>query len=153
MGARSAQNRSTLRLTTQGHCPKVSTGPKIDQQVTSLGYQPIVPMTMKQILEQRIAPKLGPRLVSLATLIRMKEEANRPQDRAEMSSFVPGRATMPTDDLQTVGIDWSLTSREGARREQMRRWGRMPLADMIRALEEMQVLAERLVQSSGPGST
>ena len=59
---------------------------------------------------------------------------------------------MPTDDLQTDGIDWSLTTWEGARREQMRRWGRMPLADMIRALEEMQVLAEKLVQSSDPGS-
>jgi hypothetical protein len=28
----------------------------------------------------------------------------------------------------------------------------MPLADMIRVLEEMQVLAEKLVQSSDPGS-
>ena len=57
---------------------------------------------------------------------------------------------MPTDDLQTDGIDWSLTTWEGARREQMRRWGRMPLADMILALEEMQVLAEKLAQFSGP---
>jgi hypothetical protein len=52
---------------------------------------------------------------------------------------------MPTDDLQTDRIDWSLTMWEGARREQMRRWRRMPLADMIRVLEEMQVLAEKLV--------
>ena len=59
---------------------------------------------------------------------------------------------MPTDDLQTDGIDWSLTTWEGARREQMRRWGRMSLADMIRALEEMQVLAEKLAQSSDPDS-
>jgi hypothetical protein len=59
---------------------------------------------------------------------------------------------MPTDDLQTDRIDWSLTTWEGARREQMRRWRRMPLADMIRVLEEMQVLAEKLVQSSDPGS-
>jgi hypothetical protein len=58
---------------------------------------------------------------------------------------------MPTDDSQTDGIDWSLTTWEGARREQMRRWGRMPLADMILALEEMQVLAEKLAHSSGPG--
>jgi hypothetical protein len=57
---------------------------------------------------------------------------------------------MPTDDLQTDGIDWSLTTWEGARREQMRRWRQMPLADMIVALEEMQVLAEKLAQSSGP---
>jgi hypothetical protein len=56
---------------------------------------------------------------------------------------------MPTDDSQIDGIDWSLTTWEGARREQMRRWGRMPLADMILALEEMQVLAEKLAQSSG----
>jgi hypothetical protein len=55
------------------------------------------------------------------------------------------------DDSQTDGIDWSLTTSEGARREQMRRWGRMPLADMILALEDMQVLAEKFVQSSGPG--
>jgi len=59
---------------------------------------------------------------------------------------------MPTDDLQTDRIDWSLTTWEGARREQMRRWGRMPLADMIRALEEMQLLAEKLVQSSASDS-
>jgi len=57
-----------------------------------------------------------------------------------------------SDDSQTDRIDWSLTTWEGARREQMRRWGRMPLADMIRALEEMQVLAEKLVQPSAPGS-
>jgi hypothetical protein len=57
---------------------------------------------------------------------------------------------MPTDESPTDAIDWSLTTWEGARREQMRRWGRMPLADMILALEEMQVLAEKLAQSSGP---
>jgi hypothetical protein len=57
---------------------------------------------------------------------------------------------MPTNDPQTDCIDWSLTTWEGARREQMRRWGRMPLADMILVLEEMQVLAEKLTQSSGP---
>jgi hypothetical protein len=56
---------------------------------------------------------------------------------------------MPTDDSKSDDIDWSLTTWEGARREQMRRWRRMPLADMILALEEMQVLAEKLAQSSG----
>ena len=55
---------------------------------------------------------------------------------------------MPTDDSLTDAIDWSLTTWEGARREQMRRWGRMSLAEMILALEEMQVLAEKLAQSS-----
>jgi hypothetical protein len=58
---------------------------------------------------------------------------------------------MPSDDSQTDEIDWSLTTWRGARREQMRRWGRMPLAEMILALEEMQVLAEKLAKSTDPG--
>ena len=58
---------------------------------------------------------------------------------------------MPTDDTQTDAIDWSLTTWEGARREQLRRWSRMPLAEMILALEEMQVLADKLSQSSDSG--
>jgi len=52
------------------------------------------------------------------------------------------------DDVGTDAIDWSLTTWDGARREQIRRWSRMPLAEMILALEEMQVLAEKLSQSS-----
>lgn len=48
----------------------------------------------------------------------------------------------PSDD-----IDWDLTTWEGARREQMRRWAQMPLAEMISALEEMQLLAEKLAST------
>lgn len=55
---------------------------------------------------------------------------------------------MPNDKSQAGDIDWSLTTWEGARREQLRRWSQMPLAEMILALEEMQVLAEKLSQSS-----
>jgi hypothetical protein len=57
---------------------------------------------------------------------------------------------MLTDDSQTDGIDWSLTTWEGARREQRRRWRRMPLSDMILALEEMQELAEKLAHGVTP---
>ena len=39
-------------------------------------------------------------------------------------------------------IDWSLTTWEGARREQMRRWAALPLENIISALEEMEGLAE-----------
>jgi hypothetical protein len=56
---------------------------------------------------------------------------------------------MPANDSKAEDIDWSLTTWEGARREQMRRWSQMPLAEMILALEEMQVLAEKLSQSTG----
>jgi hypothetical protein len=56
---------------------------------------------------------------------------------------------MPANDApKSPDIDWSLTTWEGARGEQMRRWSQMPLAEMILALEEMQVLADRLAQST-----
>lgn len=44
-------------------------------------------------------------------------------------------------------IDWRLTTWEGARREQLRRWAELPLERVIAALEEMQELAERLAAS------
>jgi hypothetical protein len=51
---------------------------------------------------------------------------------------------MSTNEPRLEDIDWSLTTWEGARREQSRRWGKMTLTEIILALEEMQVLAERL---------
>jgi hypothetical protein len=51
---------------------------------------------------------------------------------------------MPTNEPRSDNIDWSLTTWEGARREQTRRWGKMTLTEIILALEEMQLLAERL---------
>jgi hypothetical protein len=41
-------------------------------------------------------------------------------------------------------VDWSLTTWEGARREQLRRWSELPLEKIILALEEMQQLSEML---------
>jgi len=41
-------------------------------------------------------------------------------------------------------IDWGLTTWEGAEREQLRRWARLSLEEIVRAQEEMQNLAERL---------
>jgi hypothetical protein len=49
---------------------------------------------------------------------------------------------MPTNEPRPVVIDWSLTTSEGARREQTRRWAKMTLAEIIPALEEMQVLVQ-----------
>jgi hypothetical protein len=49
-----------------------------------------------------------------------------------------------TTDNNAEPINWELTTWEGARREQLRRWAEMPLRDIILALEEMQVVAERL---------
>jgi hypothetical protein len=44
-------------------------------------------------------------------------------------------------DEPSPTIDWSLTTWEGARREQMRRWAALPLENIISALEEMEELA------------
>jgi hypothetical protein len=49
-------------------------------------------------------------------------------------------------------IDWTLTTWEGARREQQRRWANLTLRELILALEDMQKLAERLSSSPDEGS-
>lgn len=48
---------------------------------------------------------------------------------------------IPCDDRD---VDWSLTTWEGARREQKRRWAALPLEQAIMALEEMETLAREL---------
>lgn len=47
-------------------------------------------------------------------------------------------------DAGSEEIDWSLTTWEGARREQLRRWAALPLERIVLALEEMQELADWL---------
>lgn len=44
-------------------------------------------------------------------------------------------------------IDWSLTTWEGAEREQLRRWAALSLEEIVRAQEEMQALSERLAEA------
>jgi len=47
-------------------------------------------------------------------------------------------------DLPTPEFDWRLTSFEGARREQLRRWAQLPLEHTLLAIEEMQDIAQQL---------
>ena len=56
---------------------------------------------------------------------------------------------MTDPDQSEDEIDWSLTTWEGARREQLRRWRKLPLESIIASLEEMQALTEML-QSTPP---
>lgn len=51
---------------------------------------------------------------------------------------------MPEHEPHAPEFDWRLTTFEGARREQLRRWAQLPLENILRAIEEMQELAERL---------
>jgi hypothetical protein len=57
---------------------------------------------------------------------------------------------MAENDLSDAAIDWSLTTWEGARREQLRRWSELPLERIVAALEEMEELAMRLNPASPP---
>jgi hypothetical protein len=41
-------------------------------------------------------------------------------------------------------VDWSLTTWDGSRREQMRRWSERSLEEILRSLEEMQETSRRL---------
>lgn len=47
------------------------------------------------------------------------------------------------DTDEAPEIDWTLTTWEGARKEQMRRWAALPLENIVAALEEMQLIAEQ----------
>ncbi|MDP1675044.1 MAG: hypothetical protein Q8L65_18280 [Burkholderiales bacterium] len=50
---------------------------------------------------------------------------------------------MAADLPDIEDFDWSLTTWEGSRREQLRRWALLSLEEMIRAQEDMADLAER----------
>lgn len=50
---------------------------------------------------------------------------------------------MPHNE-EPASADWRLTTFDGARREQLRRWSRLPLEDILRAIEEMHDLARQL---------
>jgi hypothetical protein len=67
---------------------------------------------------------------------------------------------MPDNNPHRPEFDWRLTTFEGARREQLRRWAQLPLEDILKALEEMEDLSQQLGTApadesgeSAPGST
>lgn len=51
---------------------------------------------------------------------------------------------MPDNKPETPEFDWRLTTFEGARREQLRRWAQLPLENILLAIEEMQDIAQSL---------
>lgn len=54
---------------------------------------------------------------------------------------------MPDSERRTDTIDWILTTWEGARREQMRRWAALTLEEIVLAQQEMRELSERLAET------
>jgi hypothetical protein len=59
---------------------------------------------------------------------------------------------MPKAELPGDSIDWRLTTWNGTRREELRRWAALPLEDVLRAIEEMQDFADALTVPSPPGT-
>jgi hypothetical protein len=57
--------------------------------------------------------------------------------------------TQPNND--SAEIDWSLTTWEGARREQLRRWAALPLEAVVSALEEMETQSRQFAPENFPG--
>lgn len=53
---------------------------------------------------------------------------------------------MSGNKFETDTIDWSLTTWEGSRREQLRRWSQLSLREIVLAQEEMRELSERFAQ-------
>ncbi|MBI4524498.1 MAG: hypothetical protein HY695_11890 [Deltaproteobacteria bacterium] len=48
---------------------------------------------------------------------------------------------MPEHESHKPDFDWRVTTFEGSRREQLRRWAQLPLGNILLAIEEMQDLA------------
>jgi hypothetical protein len=70
----------------------------------SLGYQPSVPITMQQFSNSDaralVAPlrdQLAIRFVSRGTLIQMKQQADRPQDRADIEQLLAEKLAPDAD--------------------------------------------------------
>lgn len=62
-------------------------------------------------------------------------------------------AKIDTQPESDDNIDWSLTHWDGAKREAMRRWAKLPLAQIIASLEEMENLSNALTQGSNQVNT
>lgn len=56
---------------------------------------------------------------------------------------------MPDNESHTPEFDWRLTTFEGSRREQLRRWAQLPLENILLAIEEMGDIARLFASTSG----
>lgn len=56
---------------------------------------------------------------------------------------------MTGDSPDPDDIDWSLTTWEGSRREQMRRWAEMSLEEIILAIESLEAVSKAFAPPDG----
>jgi hypothetical protein len=57
----------------------------------------------------------------------------------------------PARSEPPAAVDWSLGTWEGSRLEQLRRWSRLTLDEIVHAQEEMAELAEWFTRARRPG--
>ncbi len=60
---------------------------------------------------------------------------------------------MATDNPDLDGFDWSVTTWEGSRREQLRQWSRLSLREIILAQEQMRELSEKFAANRAADRT
>jgi hypothetical protein len=85
-------------------------------------------------------------VISIRTLISLKEAAGRPRDLADADQLRMVMQQSQGNEPGADGIDWSLTTWEGSRREQLRRWAELSFDEILAAQEEMADLARRLAE-------
>lgn len=98
-----------------------------------------------------IAPDLSVRFAAIPALVRMKEAVGRLTDLDDLQHLRWIQEDGDDGD-EDDRIDWSVTTWEGSRREQLRRCRRLTVRERLEALDEMTDLAERLANCTGPTS-
>jgi hypothetical protein len=88
-------------------------------------------------VEQHIYPPENRQKELFGEIVQADDDA----DLAHMLGDLEVGVKLP-ENLEN--FDWSVTTWEGSRREQLRRWSQLPLAQVIAAIEEMEVLSDQL---------
>lgn len=101
----------------------------------------------RRALVKALHGAIAVRFICSEALIRMKEATGRLADLADAEQL---RLALKVDDpveLQPGQFDSRLTTWEGSRREQLRRWAALPLERTILAIEEMQEVSDQFRQT------
>lgn len=100
-----------------------------------LGYEPTEPFDFDreyaQALVEEAASGAEVRIIRLAALARLKREAGRPQDLADLMNCASSMETSAMPDE----IDWALTTWSGNRRRQHLEFQRLTFSEKLDAIE------------------
>ena len=89
-----------------------------------------------------LLPDIHVRFVSIPTLIRMKQATGHPRDLDDIEHL--SWLQEHPDECAERPVDWSGTTFDGSRHEQLRQAQRMTLRQRLEALDQLTELSERL---------